>query len=156
MKLNSENLNSWLTLGANIGVFVGIVLLIVEMGQNRVMMQAQTRHEVAMGLIEFTRSIESNPQFASIHRRGNSGEQLTPDEFYQYLYHYTGLFRYWENVHYQYRQGLFDKIEFSTQLEGMRRVMQSEGVKKVWCGYRETLSPVFRAEIDGLMDSNSC
>ena len=39
--MNSEKLNSWLTLGANIGVLIGLVLLIVEIQQNTEMMRAQ-------------------------------------------------------------------------------------------------------------------
>ena len=39
--MNADNVNKWLTLSANIGVVLGLVLLIVEIGQNTEMMQAQ-------------------------------------------------------------------------------------------------------------------
>ena len=39
--MNADNVNKWLTLSANIGVVLGLILLIVEIGQNTEMMRAQ-------------------------------------------------------------------------------------------------------------------
>ena len=52
---------------------------------------------------------------ASVIRRGDSGEELTPDELRQFQHRSIALFRYLENLHCQYRQGLFDEAEFSTE-----------------------------------------
>ena len=45
--MESDRLTRWLTIGANVGVLIGIVLLIAELAQNRDMMRAQVRHELA-------------------------------------------------------------------------------------------------------------
>jgi hypothetical protein len=45
--MDSDRLNRWLTLGANVGVLVGIILLVFELSQNREMMRAQTRNEIS-------------------------------------------------------------------------------------------------------------
>ena len=42
--MRSEKVNRWLTLGANVGVLIGILLLVVELSQNREMIRAQTRN----------------------------------------------------------------------------------------------------------------
>jgi hypothetical protein len=39
--VKSEKLNSWLALGANVGVLIGLVVLIFELGQNTDMMRVQ-------------------------------------------------------------------------------------------------------------------
>ena len=39
--MTSEKLNSWLALGANIGVLIGLIVLIVEIDQNTDMMRGQ-------------------------------------------------------------------------------------------------------------------
>ncbi len=44
--MNTEALNRWLTLTANVGVIAGIVFLAVEIRQNTDMMRAQTRSSV--------------------------------------------------------------------------------------------------------------
>ena len=49
--MKTDKLNSWLSLGANVGVVVGLVLLVLEMRQNTDMMEAQimqSRTETAM------------------------------------------------------------------------------------------------------------
>ena len=52
----SAKTTRWLTLGANIGVLIGIVLVLVELDQNRDMMRAQTRNELAMGIVDLLRN----------------------------------------------------------------------------------------------------
>lgn len=39
--MNSDRLNRWLTLGANVGVFIGIMLILFELNQNADLMRAQ-------------------------------------------------------------------------------------------------------------------
>ena len=39
--MDSGRLNSWLTLGANIGVLIGIILILIELNQNADLMRAQ-------------------------------------------------------------------------------------------------------------------
>ena len=154
--MRADSVNRWLTLGANIGVLIGIILLLAELNQNSTMMRAQTRSEVTAELIDVTAGVWNDADFADIHRRGNLGEELTELERYRFRYHYLGVFRYFENVHYQYRQGLFDETEFAAQKEAWKGVMSSELVVEFWCGYGNSVSPEFRAEIDNLLTTYSC
>jgi hypothetical protein len=50
-RMNPDSLNRWLTLGANVGVLVGLLLLVFELNQNRDMIRAQTRNEMAAGIV---------------------------------------------------------------------------------------------------------
>ena len=146
------------TLGilANVGVLFGILLLVYELAQNRQMIRAQTRSQMATEIVDLLEDISTNPQFASVFRRGISGEELTPDEETQFRYRQLAVFRYFENVHYQYRQGLYDEAEFSAQREAWKGTMSSERVAKAWCSYRMTVSPEFRAELDFLLTTYAC
>ena len=119
--MRSDSLNRWVTLGANLGVLLGLFLLVVELGQNRDMMRAQTRNELSMGIVDLLMAEAENPQLASVNYRGNTGQELTSEERYQYERRTRAMFRYWENVHYQYRQGLYDEAEFSAQRTAWRR-----------------------------------
>ena len=38
--MDSDRLNRWLTLGANVGVLIRIILLVVELDQNRDMVRS--------------------------------------------------------------------------------------------------------------------
>jgi len=155
--MNTGNMNKWLTLGANVSVLIGIGLLIFELQQNREMIRAQTRSEISAGLIDLFSQVATDPQLASLIRRADNGDSLTPDEEKQYGHRSAAMFRYFENVHYQYRQGLYDEPEYLAQRKAWRIFFEmSKTAAQNWCGYREVVSPEFAEEIDGLLPDNSC
>jgi hypothetical protein len=155
--MNSDRLNSWLTLAANLGVLAGIILVVVELGQNREMIRAQTRSDVAAELVELLRDVPSNPQLAEVLVQASEGGELTAAEYLQFQQRVVSMLRYFENVHYQYRQGLYDEGEFLTQQEAWKRFYgtPSETVA-VWCDYRLTFSPDFREAFDALLTTSTC
>ncbi len=50
--MDSNKLNNWLQVGAMFAVLVGLILLVVELRQNQDLMRAQTRHELAMMVVD--------------------------------------------------------------------------------------------------------
>ncbi|MCP5092245.1 MAG: hypothetical protein GY949_15125 [Gammaproteobacteria bacterium] len=100
--------------------------MIAELQQNHELMRAQTRNDLAMGLVAVTSMPASNSQLASLVRRAAAGETLTPDENVQIVFFNASLIRYWENVHYQYRQGLFDSAEFSAQRDAWKSLLSRD------------------------------
>ena len=142
----------WVTLAANIGALAAVILIVVQLQQNRELMRAQVRHELSTVIVEMVNSWANNSQLASVLRRGNLGEPLTPDELMQFRMRNNALFRYWENVHYQYRQGLYDHVEFAKQKEAWKATFASGvGAVTYWCEVRTLYSPLFMAEMDGLL-----
>lgn len=155
--MTADTLNRWLTLVANIGVLIGIVLLLMELNQNELNMRAQTRTDLSNGIIEILHVSASNPQLASLIRRADDGEELSADELQQYRHRSYALFRYLENIHYQYRLGLYEENEFSAQRNAWGSYLnRSSAAQAAWCNYRLTVSPEFRAEVDGLLQRSTC
>ena len=155
--MNKDSLNWWLNLGANVGVLVGLIFLIVELNQTRDMNRGETRNQVASELSQLLRDVGNNPQLADLLVRAENGDPLTPAEEMQYEQRILSMLRYFENVHYQYRHGLYDDGEFATQKEAWRKVYASSAsVIPIWCDHRATFSPEFRAEFDGLLSRYGC
>jgi hypothetical protein len=155
--MNTENLNRWLAIGANLAVLAGIGLLVFELDQNREIMRAQTRSQISSELTNLLSQVAADPQLASLVRRADNGEELTPDEAHQYAHRSAAFFRFFENVHYQYRQGLYDETEYQAHREAWRGFFKNSATAaKNWCGYREVVSPALRAEIDSLIDERAC
>jgi hypothetical protein len=50
--MDNDRVNRWLSLGANVGVLVGIVLILIELNQNSDLMRAQISQSRADNLIE--------------------------------------------------------------------------------------------------------
>ncbi len=64
--MKADAVNRWLTLGANLGVLVGIILLIAELNQNSVLMSGQIFNERAGQGIDLFMSVAESPELSDI------------------------------------------------------------------------------------------
>jgi hypothetical protein len=150
--MSKERLMQWIALAANGGTIVGLLMVIMQLQQNRTLMRAQVRHELATTIVDLLNSSANNSQLAGVLRRGALGEQLTEDEQLQFRLRSNALLRYWEDVHYQFRLGLYDEVEYSRQKAAWKATFASSvGFVKYWSEVRTLYSPRFAAEIDGLL-----
>ena len=141
----------------NIAVVLGILLLAFELNQNHDMTRAQTRSEISRQITDFLSSVAGDSELASLMRRAQAGEELTADEDWQYFLLFSANVRYWENIHYQYRQDLFDDAEFAAARQGWRRVISGNEVfAKYWCPISNSYSAEFVAELSSLFDEGIC
>ena len=155
--MKSETMNHYVSIAANIGVLLGILLLAYELNQNQDMMRAQTRNELSQNVIELLTLAVNDGGFQNIIRRGGTGEELSVDEQFQFEKYLNGWFRYWENMHYQYRNGLYDENEFTKQREKIGDFISSNpGILNYWCRERLFYSPEFARELDGILATYEC
>ena len=142
---------------ANVAGLVGLLLIVVQLQQNRDLMRAQIRHELAVGIVDLLQVPAANAQLASVLRRAERGDSLTADEAYQHSMRSNALLRYWEDVHYQYRRGLYDEEEFSRQRDAWENAMRkSVELLRYWCDVRHMYSSLFAAELDALLPPDAC
>ena len=155
--MTSDRLNKWLTLGANVGVLIGIVLLIFELNQNREMIRAQTRNDIAQNALSILSLTATNEKLSEIVMRANSGDELTPSEYLMYVTRSESIFRHFENTHYQYRQGMFDDDEYQKHLATVTSVIsRNNGLLVYWCTYKSMYSVPFGNDMDSLLGSDAC
>lgn len=155
--MKANRLNQWLALAANLGVLVGIMLLVYELNQNQEFMRAQTRHQLAMGFVEFSLNIALNEHLADIVVRAHGEGQLTPTEDTQYLNLSVATLLFWQSFHYQYRTGLIDEVSFNNQVGMLHGLLGSGGPTiAIYCNLRENLSPEFVIFVNGLFEDNPC
>ncbi|MDA9764858.1 MAG: hypothetical protein P8L44_04925 [Opitutales bacterium] len=104
--MKTERLNSWLTLGANVGVLIGLILLVIEIRQNTNMIQAQmsqSRSETARTGLQATYNSEFIP---NIMIKVYDNKELTREEDFRYRRYLRSIHRNQENVLWQFNQGL--------------------------------------------------
>lgn len=155
--MNTDRLTSWLALGANVGVLIGLILLVVELNQNREMMMAQTRNEISQGEMSLLALTAESKELADIVTRANRGEDLDPAEWLMWNTRSESVFRLWQNVHYQGRKGMYDQDEFAKHLETMESVLAgNSGLVRYWCDNRAIFPSAFAASVDGLVSPNAC
>ncbi len=147
-KIDLDKALGWL---ASLGVIAGILLLAYELNQNREMMKAQTRHEMSQGVVDLLLTEATNPELNRIFNRGLSGEEITGAELERLEIMMSAYFRYWEDVHYQYRAGLYDDSEFSRQKQSWAYLLTSRSALEYWCGVKDRHSEAFVLEMDSLL-----
>lgn len=125
------------------------------MNQNRELTRALIRHELSQGAIDYLAREATNADLAGIVRQAYDNEPLTATQGRRFRYHTSAWFRYAENVHYQYRHGLYDQGEFETHKEVWRNLLGVSAVRDHWCSSRETFSRDFRAEFETAL-TNQC
>jgi hypothetical protein len=140
---------------ANVGVIVGLLLLVFELAQNRELMEAQTRHDLSQSLVEQLIPLALDAELAElslrIARDCPTGDCVDVD-YYRFELLWSARFRYWQDAYYQYQLGLFDEQEFAGQLETWRTVISmNPGVRIHWRAVRAGYSADFVAEIDALL-----
>lgn len=156
-KIGFSHLSNWIAVVANVGVLVGLVLVILQLNQNERMIRAQTRHEMASGIASLLLDTASSEYLSDVMYRGHGGLPLSPSETYAYETRLNAILRYWEDVHYQYRMGLYDEGEFDKQRMAWRASLDSSArFAGYWCRVRRFYSAEFAAEMDGLLRPDAC
>lgn len=146
------DLGQTVTILANLGVLIGILLLVYELAQNREMMRAQTRNSVAEMLVNLLAVEVSDSEISEIWVKRRSGEPLTAVEFERFQVLQWAYWRYRENVHYQYRNGLYEEDEYlALRAVWLRDLDTDETVRTIFCDSLFQRSPALANEMLGLM-----
>jgi hypothetical protein len=149
--MSADKINKWLTLGANIAVVIGIILVALQINQNNRMMRSQTRNAITASIMDFTLSSETSAAEGLVVKVEDGDlSRLTPSETRKAALVYTALIRLWENIHYQYRSGVFDEAEFAAARNTWR--LENPLLRATYCRQKRahSLSPAFVDEMDKL------
>jgi hypothetical protein len=153
--MNLDRVSQSVQLAANVGVILSIMFLAYQIAEQRELMKAQTRSALSSEVIGLLVSEATDDGLVSSLRRSNAGDELSPDDRFRLDRISRAYFRYWENAHYQYRNGLYDETEFAAQREGWKSRLSRPGVAVIWCDSVEMYSLEFVAEIERLLPSGS-
>lgn len=123
--MNAEKVNSWLSLAANIGVVIGLVLLIIEIGQNTDMMRAQINQSRTDTALFQQYSMSDTDYMAPIIVKTMKGEPLTDEEMIRYDARIRAFNRNQDNNLWQYNQGYLGENIPASIKGGVRAVIGS-------------------------------
>jgi len=155
--MNIDRVSQSVQLAANVGVILSIAFLAYQIGEQRELMKAQTRTATSSETIGLLVSEATDEGLLSAVRRSFDGEELSPDDRFRLDRISRAYFRYWENVHYQYRNGWYDETEFAGSRAGWKSRLSRPGVAAIWCDTAYQYSPAFVAEVEPLLPSGfSC
>jgi len=103
--MNADNVNKWLTLSANIGVVIGLGLLIVEISQNTEMMRAQINQSRTDTAISEQQAVFNSGYIPALLAKRDRGEPFSEEEWIRYTTLFRSGNRNQDNNLWQYNQG---------------------------------------------------
>ena len=116
--MNAESVNRWLTLSANLGVVIGLVLLLIELDQNSDLVRAQihqARSDEHVGYrMDLADSAFLLPARLKVEAAGGFGnpaamDDLTVEEAYRIKEMLAARHQDYDNLFYQYQEGYLDE-----------------------------------------------
>ncbi|MEM7430940.1 MAG: hypothetical protein AAF351_03255 [Pseudomonadota bacterium] len=153
--MDVDKATRWLTLVANIGVLIGLVLLIVELRQNQELTRAQIHQSRTdawvANIFERADTEYVAPVLMKFHEAGypdnlDALEALSPLELrrmHDVLFAFHGDY---DNMHYQYEQGFLDEEYYQARI-----VRSIKNLAPYWRKRGITGRPSFEKEIDRIL-----
>ncbi|MDG2167256.1 MAG: hypothetical protein P8L44_04920 [Opitutales bacterium] len=147
--MKTEKLNSWLNLGANIGVLIGLALLVFEIRQNSDLMRAQISQSRSETQRAGMQSYMNSPYIPSILVKLENNEALTDEESIRYSFYVRGILRNFDNQYWQYKQGfLGDETPQAIEFWVRNIIGTRKGGIELWDQYRSAFADDFAAFVE--------
>jgi hypothetical protein len=154
-RIKMERLNHWLTLGANIGVVLGLVVLIVEVRQNTMQARSNAAYQFLETSSNLNLAVIENRDVASMLRRGNNDyNALDADEKTQYFFFIGQYYQVYSNMFDLWQNGSLPDSAWHAVRKDILTLMAMPGPRLIWAGYaKEGQSPAFVAYVESLVAS---
>lgn len=147
--MDNEKLNSWLSLGANIGVVVGLILLIIEINQNTAMMQSQIHQSRTDTALSEQQANYNSDYMPDIIVKIRAGDTLSEAETLRYSTYLRALNRNLDNQLWQYNHGfLGDNIPRSIRNAARNVIGRTELSISVWDAQKHTYTDEYAAFVE--------
>lgn len=160
--MNTDSVNRWLTLAANVGVFIGLILLLIELDQNSDLVRAQI-HQARSDAHVWMKEGNADSEFllpameefrlAGGSNNLNAMDSLTPIEAARVKLSMEAAHQDYDNLFYQYQHGYLDEEYY------LYRVVPTIKELAPWWQKLDIFEstgrrPGFDAEIKRLMSAN--
>ena len=160
--MDSDRINRWLTLGANIGVLIGIWLLIVEINQNSELMQVQIEQSRSETYVEWQREQASNDALSALGAKleilGAPGwsviyDDLDPIDRSRVRSMMAARFYDYENLYSQYERGFVSEDYWRDRAVPIIRTM-APFWQKLWGADYLAARKAFKDEVNRIISES--
>jgi len=104
--MSIDKLSPWISVMTNIGVLIGIALLLFELSQNNQMLEIQSDDANFSHWTALNRTIATSPELADIVIRGNADlDALSPADLLRYGHYQTNYLNVLEHSYHAARRG---------------------------------------------------
>jgi hypothetical protein len=151
--MSADSVSRWLTLGANVGVVVGLILLVVELNQNSSLVRAQIHQarsdNYVSNIMDFADTEYLLPAYEKLIDAGGLNaaalDALDPIERARIRRYAQARLGGYDNLLYQYRLGYLDDEFYQSRV-----VVSIARMTPLWrdFGLLDGVTPAFAAEVE--------
>jgi hypothetical protein len=141
--LDSERINRWLSLAANIGVVVGIIFLAIEIRQNTEMLRSEASVTYAEARTDAIRDQLHNDRLLGALHKARNGTELDALELLSLQIYYRGLFVMWNWEYGQYADGLLYSADRAPEYRWKATLEYYPHMRESWDIHKGTYSQRF-------------
>ncbi len=146
-----EKLTPWVVLITNVGVLLGVFLLLVELSQNTLALRNQTEYANASEWISLFQSTALSPEMADIVLRGNADiEQLSEQERFRYFQHLSAYMIISESSYFSIRNGTY-RYDADANERFILLILDTPGGRAYWELSGRSFSSRFADYVDALL-----
>jgi hypothetical protein len=150
--MDTDKLNRWLALGANLAVLASIVFLAVEIRQNTEMTRAQITQSRAETAIVMAEMLFNSEYIPAILEKVNSNESLTYQESVRYSGWLRATLRNIDNNYQQSRRGLLGEHIPRASASVIRGfILSNQTARDYWSRNKTTFSDEFIVFVDDVL-----
>ena len=134
---------------SGVAVIVSLIYVGVQVRRNTRSTRSQTNQLAHESLASVSMEVAKSPQLTELTSKAMSDfDQLTTLEKYQYDMIMLTLFRRYENVYYQFCEGLLEKDLWQGYVGSILFYYHTDGGRAFWQNRRNLFAPKFRAWLE--------
>ena len=137
-------------LGA-IAVVATLIYLAIQIRQNTQATRSATRHAITESIMGPPNNFLQSKSFRKTFLAHVNSEDLDPDQSLQMQIYCYITMKSWENMHYQYRNGMLTEEEWQPLHVNLRVILQMPYWRDYWGREQELYSKPFRKEVDQIL-----
>lgn len=137
--MDTDRLNRWLTLGANVGVLVGLFILVLEIQQNNRIGTATLEVAVREAFGSANESVYTNPETAALLAKAKTADAEFSDAEREMLDYYFGRhLNIYTGIEEAYANEMISKKTFDKALEDLQWTLNwYPGMRPIFEAYVE-------------------
>lgn len=153
--MNIERMNTWIALVANVGVLLGLIVLMVELNQNTTIARASTWQDLTIQLVQMQQSRAENRELAEIDLKVRQGSELSELEVIRFRSLLRSSIAIGNLAFAQYEDGLISEGQLGGASAPVLTYLNLEPGKSVWEDTHQGINPRFAQFIAQAMKERS-
>jgi hypothetical protein len=139
----------WFSIGANVGIVVGLILVAVQIRQNNEMIRGSSYQMWVASNMEVNAAATQTDLSVTLNRGWMDSRELSDETFIQFAQWILMVMQMAQATDYLYRQGSLDQSLWEAEISRAALALSAPGVRQWWeAGGRTQLTPEFVALVE--------